>query len=185
MPWLVPGGIGILISTVIGLLLLPHVGAILKKILSLEITKSRLPEKLREKLGILAEQFDTGTQSLKSPVKYPIIAVLSLAIWFCYWLNFYFMVFAFNLQNKVDALKCLIIFTIGSLGVLIPTPGSAGGFHVLVSKGMTMTADVPQTQALAFATLLHFLAFVLVPCIPALILILLRGKDEATNKSSI
>jgi uncharacterized protein (TIRG00374 family) len=182
MPWLVPGGVGILVSTVIGLLVLPHVGAFLKKILGLPLIISRLPEKLREKLGELAEQFDTGTQALKSPVKYPIIAVLSFLIWFCYWLNFYVMVFAFNLQDKIDALKCLIIFTIGSIGVLIPTPGSVGGFHVLVSKGMAMTANVPPDQALAYATLLHFLSFVLVPCIPALILVLYKGKGAAESK---
>jgi hypothetical protein len=184
MPWLVPGGVSILISTVIGLLVLPHVGAILKKILTLPLIISRLPEKLREKLGLLAEQFDTGTQSLKSPVKYPVIAGLSFLIWFCYWLNFYVMVFAFNLQDKIDALKCLIIFTIGSIGVLIPTPGSVGGYHVLVSKGMAMTAAVPPDQALAYATVLHFLSFILVPCIPALILVLFQGKGGGGNGST-
>jgi uncharacterized protein (TIRG00374 family) len=178
MPWLVPGGISILVSTVIGLLVLPHVGAILTKLLGLPVAAKRLPEKLREKLALLAEQFDTGTKSLKSPVKYPIIALLSFLIWFCYWLNFFFMVFAFGLQDKIDALKCLIIFTIGSIGVLIPTPGSVGGFHVLVSKGMTMTANVPPDQALAYVTVLHFLSFVLVPCVTALVLLALKGKGE-------
>jgi uncharacterized protein (TIRG00374 family) len=177
MPWLVPGGIGILVSTVLGLFLLPHVGAILAKLLGLPITTSRLPQKLREKLALLAGQFDTGTKSLKSPVKYPIIALLSVMIWFCYWLNFYLMVFAFNLQDKIGPLKCLIIFTIGSVGVLIPTPGSVGGFHFLVSKGMTMTADVPPDQALAFATVLHFLAFVGITCITALLMWLFKGKE--------
>jgi hypothetical protein len=177
MPWLVPGGQAILVSTVIGLLVLPHVGTILSKLLLLPLTVRRVPEKLREKLTLLAEQFDTGTKSLKSPVKYPIIAILSLIIWFCYWLNFYLMVFAFDLQSQIDPLQCLIIFTIGSIGVLIPTPGSVGGFHVLVSKGMTMTAAVPPDQALAFATLLHFVAFVWVPCATALVLWLIKGKE--------
>ncbi len=182
MPWLVPGGISILISTVIGLLVLPWVGGILAKLLALKITTDRVPEKLREKLATLAEQFDTGTKSLKSPVKYPIIAFVSVVIWFFYWLNFYLMVFAFDLQSKIDPLKCLIIFTIGSLGVLVPTPGSVGGFHVLVSRGMTMTADVPPDQALAFATLLHFVAFVWVACAMALLLWVVRGKGNYASK---
>ena len=182
MPWLVPGGIGILVATVIGLLVLPHVGAILAKLLTLPLTTSRVPEKLREKLALLAEQFDTGTKSLKSPVKYPIIALLSFVIWFCYWLNFYLMIFSFNLQDKIDPLKCLIIFTVGSLGVLIPTPGSVGGFHALVSKGMIMTANVPPDQALAYATLLHFVAFIAATSLGALLLWLFRPKAQETSK---
>jgi len=181
MPGLVPGGRGLLVATVLGLLVLPFVGTILNKILTLPVIQGKLPEKLLTKLTALAEQFDTGTQALKSPLKYPVIALLSFLIWFCYWLNFYLMVFAFNLQDKIDPLKCLIIFTIGSMGVLVPTPGSAGGFHMLVSNGMTMVTDVPKDQALAFATLLHFIAFILVPCIPALLLVLFAGKGEKSS----
>ncbi|MBU6451225.1 MAG: flippase-like domain-containing protein [Cyanobacteria bacterium REEB67] len=181
MPWLIPGGTSLLIGTVIGLIVLPSVGTILQKLLQMPFLKTRLPQPLLEKLVALAAQFDTGTQALKNPVKYPLIAGLSFLIWFCYWLNFYLMVFAFNLQDKIDPLKCLIIFTIGSVGVLIPTPGSVGGFHFLVSKGMTMTANVPPDQALAFVTVLHFLAFILVPCIPALILVLFAGKAKKTT----
>ena len=178
VPWLVPGGISLLVATVIGIIVLPNVGTILKWLLGRPFVISRLPEALLEKLKVLAEQFDTGTQALKSPVKYPIIAALSFMIWFCYWLNFYFMVFAFNLQNKIDAFKCLIIFTIGSVGVLIPTPGAVGGFHFLVSKAMTMMADVPMEQAQAFATLLHFLAFIVVTCVPALIMMFFQPKTK-------
>ncbi|MBS1992156.1 MAG: flippase-like domain-containing protein [Cyanobacteria bacterium SZAS LIN-3] len=181
MPWLIPGGRALLGGTVAGLLVLPFVGTILNRILTLPAIKDRLPEKLLTKLTLLAEQFDTGTKALKSPVKYPVIALLSFLIWFCYWLNFYLMVFAFGLQNKIDPLKCLIIFTIGSIGVLVPTPGNVGGFHYLVSTGMTMITDVPKDQALAFATFLHFLAFYLVPCIPALLLVLLVPKTKKTE----
>lgn len=177
MPWLKSGGISILICTVIGLVLLPYVGAILKKLLGLPLIISRLPEKLRSKLAELAEQFDTGTTALKNPLKYPLIAGLGLLIWFCYWLNFYLIVFAFNLQDKIDPLKCLIIFTVGSVGVLIPTPGSAGGFHMLVKNSMVMTTGVPPDQALAYATVLHFLSFILVPCIPALALWIFVGRQ--------
>ena len=130
-------------------------------------------------------QFDAGTRALKSPVKYPIIAVLSFAIWFCYWLNFYFMVLAFNLQSKIDPFKCLIIFTISSIGQLIPTPGSLGSFHYLASKAMTTVTDVPMEQAQAFATLLHFISFVLVVCLPALILVLFfRPKTDTADKAA-
>lgn len=170
MPWLKPGGLSLLVATVVGLLILPSVGAILKKILDLKLAVDKLPLKLREKLAELADQFDTGTKSLKNPLLYPVIAALSVAIWFMYWLNFYLIVWAFQLQEQISPLQCLIIFTIGSVGVLIPTPGSVGSFHYLVKQALVMTANVGPNEALAFATVLHFLAFVAVTCIPAALL---------------
>jgi uncharacterized protein (TIRG00374 family) len=170
VPGLKQGGLALLIAVVVGLIVLPNAGGILKKILGLDITIKRLPDTLRTKLAELAAQFDTGTQALKSPVLYPFIALLSVAIWFTYWLNFYLMVFAFGLEDKIDAIKCLIIFTIGSVGVLVPTPGSVGSFHYLVKIAAVQTAGLPPDQALAYATVLHFLTFVLITCIPASIL---------------
>lgn len=174
VPGLKQGGLALLAAVVVGLIVLPNAGGILKKILGLDFTIKKLPETLRQKLGELAVQFDTGTQSLKSPVLYPFIALLSVAIWFTYWLNFYLMVFAFGLEDKIDALKCLIIFTIGSVGVLIPTPGSVGSFHYLVKLAAVESAHIPPDQALAYATVLHFLTFVLITCIPAAILFIYK-----------
>lgn len=170
MPWLQPGGLVLLVGVVIGLVVLPNAGTLLKKLLNLAFVKSKQHAKLREKLLQLAGQFDTGTQSLKSPVLYPYIAFLSAAIWFTYWLNFYQMVFGFALEDKIDALKCLIIFTTGSVGSLVPTPGSAGSFHLLVKEATMMTAQIPPNQALAFATVLHFVVMIAVSCIPAALL---------------
>ncbi|CAN5508633.1 hypothetical protein BH11CYA1_BH11CYA1_14400 [soil metagenome] len=184
MPWLKPGGLALVAGVVVGLLVLPQVGAILKKLLSLKLAKDKLPEKLRERFSELAEQFDSGTQALKSPVQYPYIAFLSVTIWLTYWLNFYQMIYAFGLEDKINPMQCLIIFTIGSVGVLVPTPGSVGTFHLLVKEAAVMTAHIPPDQALAFATLLHFLTFVAISCIPAALLFFYErftAKKEITK----
>ena len=169
MPWLKPGGLLLLVGVVVGLAILPYADTLLKTLLSLKMF-SRLSDKSRSKLMALAEQFNTGTQALKSIALYPYIALLSAAIWFTYWLNFYLMVFGFGLENAIDAVECLIIFTIGSVGSLIPTPSSAGGFHVLVKEATIMTAHISPSQALAFATILHFVVMILVSVIPAALL---------------
>ena len=173
MPWLKPGGLLLLLGVVVGLGVLPYADTLLKKLLSLKMFSRVLPDKpgsARSKLMALAEQFNTGTQALKSIALYPYIALLSAAIWFTYWLNFYLMVFGFGLEDVIDATKCLIIFTIGSVGSLIPTPSSAGGFHVLVKEATIMTAHISPSQALAFATVLHFIVMILVSVIPAALL---------------
>lgn len=167
--WLVPGGIGLTVSTFVGLAVLPHMSRIMRWFLNLDLIKTKLPEALAKKLADLSDQFGIGTKSLTNPVAYPAIAFLSLAIWFCYWLNLYLTILAFNIADKVTPLNSLIVFTIASLGVLVPTPGSVGGYHLFLSQALMKTSGINQELALAVATVQHFICFVLVPCIPAVI----------------
>jgi glycosyltransferase 2 family protein len=180
MPWLKPGGLLLLVGVVVGLAVLPFTDRLLKKILGFKLFASVLPAHLHNKLVTLAAQFDAGTQALKSIALYPYIALLSAAIWFTYWFNFYLMVFGFGLEDAIDAAECLIIFTIGSVGSLIPTPSSAGGFHLLVKEATIMTAHISPSQALAFAAVLHFIIMILVSVIPAaLLFVYKRFADKA------
>lgn len=175
MPALIPSGIALLIATIIGLILLPQAGTILKKIIGWSFVQSKVPKHLTGRLDEIAGQFDTGTQALKNPVIYPLIALLSFLIWFCYGLNFYFMIQAFHLSAAVDAVKCLIVFTIGSASMLVPTPGGVGSFHVLITQTlMAVAPSIPYEQALAFATYLHILSLVLISCVTALVLFIYK-----------
>jgi uncharacterized protein (TIRG00374 family) len=183
LPWLVPTGRTLTVATIAGLLVLPFMGTIIHWLLSRPIVKSKVPEHALEAVSRLAEQFDLGTKSLKNPVKYPAIAILSLLIWCFYWLNFYLMLFAFGLQGKVSAEQCLTVFTIGSIGVLVPTPGSVGSFHFLVSQGLVMVAGLNKDLALAYATVLHILCFVIVTCVPAAICVAIQARGPAEPHS--
>lgn len=178
MPWLKTGGLALLAGVVAGLVLLPFVDTLLKKLLVLGLLKNKFSGSSKEKLFALAQQFDTGTKSLKSLSLYPYIAVLSAIIWFSYWLNFYLMVLGFGLEDSIDAVKCLIIFTIGSVGSLIPTPSSAGGFHLLVKEATVATAHIAPAQALAFATVLHFMVMIAVSLIPAVVLFVYKRIED-------
>lgn len=185
-PWLVPGGIGLTIATFVGLAVLPHVATIMRWFLKKDLVKSKLPEKIIEKLEGLSDQFGVGTQSLTNPVAYVPIALLSFGIWICYWLNLYLTILAFNIQDKVTLLNSLITFTIGSIGVLVPTPGSVGGYHFLLSQALMKTSGLNQELALAIATVQHFICFILVACIPAAICFAIqstRAKAQPAAKN--
>jgi uncharacterized membrane protein YbhN (UPF0104 family) len=77
------------------------------------------------------------------------------------------MLYAFKLESKVTIVDSLIAFTVGTVGVLVPTPGSAGGYHLLVQQGLMLTSGLDKEQSLAFATVLHVVAFIVVTCLPA------------------
>lgn len=174
MPGLVTGGVVLLAAAVAGLCLLPIFGNISQKMLNAPILKRHIPSRFSSKLAELALQFDQGAGALRSFTRYPFIALLSVLIWFTYWLNFYLMVFAFGLEDKINAVKCLIIFTIGSVGSLIPTPGSIGSIHYLVKMATVATAHISAEHALAFATTLHLFTFILFPSLIAAVVFLYK-----------
>ena len=169
------GGIALLAGTLLGLSLLPRAGTILRWIMSRGFVEQKLPEALKEKLAGLTEQFDQGARCLSNPRDFPLITLLTAAMWLFYWLNFYLMLFAFHLDKLVSVKDCLISFTMGTVGVLIPTPGSAGGFHFFVSQSLVVTSGIDKDQALAYATILHLIAFIVVTCIPAALAVGING----------
>jgi glycosyltransferase 2 family protein len=174
MPGLVTGGTALILAAVTGLLLLPHIGRIAEKGLTLAFVKRHLPTSFSAKLSELADQFDQGSGSLRNFARFPLIALLSVLIWFTYWLNFYLMVLAFELQDKITAIKCLMIFTIGSVGSLIPTPGSIGSIHYLVKMAAIETAQLSAKQALTFATISHLFIFIIFPSLIASVVFLYK-----------
>jgi uncharacterized protein (TIRG00374 family) len=167
LPWLVPGGVILSVSAVAGLFALPKMADVITWLIERQWIRSHLPVRILEAVSKLSEQFHTGTQSLSTPGAYPAITALSAGIWFFYWLNYYIMVWAFGLQQAVSPAQCLVVFTIGSVGVLVPTPGCIGSMHFLVSQGLVMVSGVDRELALAFATVLHMLSFVVVNCLGA------------------
>lgn len=150
------------VATVAGLVALPFGGKIIRAIAGLAIFQSKIPEKIMTKVVELSEQFDQGTRSLTNWVSLPVIAALSFGIWALYWLNLYWMGMAFHLGGKLDVAKSIVIFTIGSVGVLVPTPGSVGGYHYLIRTSMESLIHVDSNLAGAFAFMLHLMGFVII-----------------------
>lgn len=178
MPWLQSGGLILLAFVSVGLVVLPFVGTIFARLLKIALIQQMLSEKLRHKLFQLADQFNQGSLSLKNFALLPLLTLVSICMWFTYWLNFYLMILGFGFEDTVDAAQCLIIFAIGSIGSLIPTPSSAGGFHLLVKEAAVMSAKLNPAQAIAYATVLHFVTIIVVSLLPALVLWLFKRYQD-------
>jgi hypothetical protein len=174
-------GASMCICSIAGLITLPWMGKLLRLFLSQPLVTQRLPATLSEKLSSLAGQFDVGTKSLTDIKLWPMVALLTPAIWFLYWLNMYLAVFAFHLEQKIDPLACLKIFTLGSLGVLVPTPGSLGPYHAAVKTALIQIAGLDQNLALAYVTVLHLISFILVPCVTAAICFGIQSMKPSTR----
>ncbi len=166
-PMLIPGGIAITLCSIAALFVLPHLSKLIRWLVEVPFVKEKLSPQTAAMFESLARQFGVGTKSLMDPSTYPAIAGLTVIIWLFYWLNFYCMVWAFGLESRISPLQCLVVFTIGSFGVLIPTPGNVGSFHYLVSQALQFTCGLDASQSLAFATVLHFFSSILAICVTA------------------
>lgn len=178
LSWLGPTGASMCAASFAGLAALPFVGKVGRAVLCLKPVSKFLPQSLCQKLQVLLEQFDLGTRSLTSFANLLVIALSSLLIWVCYWANMYLMFYAFHLEKQVDLVKSLLVFTISSVSVLVPTPGSMGSYHALTSQSLQKIAGVNEAQSLAYAALTHLLCFVVITCIPAAICFMLQSKSS-------
>lgn len=170
----VPGAL-MCVAVVAGLLLLPKLGGILRFIADLKQVEMRLSAKHKQTISGLIEQFDQGTAFMRNPAAFPKIGMATFLMWGCYWLNMYLMLYAFGLEKVVTPLRSLMVFTMGSISVIAPTPGCAGTYHLATSKALSMVAGLDPTEALAFATLLHAVSFVFIVCLVAAICFLIQS----------
>jgi uncharacterized protein (TIRG00374 family) len=187
MAWLVPAGVALCVATVVGLGVLPFVGRIMKKAVTIEAIHSRLPDKISGTVAQLAEQFDRGTGSLRNPVGLPGIAILSLAIWGLYFIDFYMGFLSFGMIPQIDLSHALIVFSIGSASIVVPTPGSLGTYHLAISQALQQVCQIEAARATAFVTVFHAVTFVLVVCVVAAVCFLIQQgtrKDSPDGKNT-
>lgn len=177
MPFLRTGGVLMAIGSVAILVLLPRLSSLIRYVISLPSVKKILPEKILLAAEKLAEQFQEGTKSLSKLSSYPAVLLSTTVMWAFYFLNQYFLLAGFHLASKITMLQQWIIYTVSSVGVLIPSPGSIGSFHFFVSQSMILAAGVNEDLALAFATVMHLVTFLIVPCVTALICALIQANQ--------
>lgn len=182
LPWLNQAGIILCILTVIGMATLPFTGRIIRFLKT--AIRQKIPPALEERIEMLSRQFDLGTKCLTNPLKLPEIIFQSLFMWVCYFITFYAMIYAFHIETKISLSQALVVFTVSSVGVLVPTPGSVGSYHYLASITLQKLAGLNSEHALAFATTMHLCTFILSCALPAAVCALLQGTQETTGQET-
>lgn len=116
-----------------------------------------LPKRIGDRLQSMIFHFRSGLMPLKSVRHYIYVAVLSMAIWFCYGLAFYicFQAFDFVEAYQLPWYASLVVLVITTISVVVPSsPGYVGTYHYLCQISL-MIFGVPETEALSYATLTH------------------------------
>ncbi len=99
--------------------------------------------------------FKDGLTSLKNVKNLPLLIFYSLGIWFCYYLMTYLCFWSFAPVAHLGPLAGLIVFVFGTLGMVFPSPGGMGSYHLLITQGLMMHG-IDGTDAFSFSNIIFF-----------------------------
>ncbi|MCS7005244.1 MAG: flippase-like domain-containing protein [Cytophagales bacterium] len=78
----------------------------------------------------------------------------SFLIWIFYYLMAYVLFFSMEETSSLGMMCCLTVLVMGSIGVIIPTPGGIGSYHFFVSTAF-LTYQISESIGEYFAFLMH------------------------------
>lgn len=149
-------------------------GALIILILLLVILKERfsniiltlagkISEKLAEKLGYIFNTLITGLSSLRGMKNYFLTFVLTVLIMLVYAFNSWiaFKMLGMDSIKEVTYGMAWILMTISAFGIIIPTPGGTGSYHLITISVLTGLFAFNQEISSAYALLTHFISYVI------------------------
>jgi len=157
------------------------VSATLLFILRKKLVKSKLFVKIFE----LIQGFGDGLLSIRH-VKNPLLFVLlSVLIWVGYILMMYFCLFALEATAYLSFTDCLVVFAIGTLGIVLPAPGAgAGTYHFFVMQSLLLFS-IPKEDGIAYATMVHGIQMIVLLILGAVASLLVIAKQkQKTNEQA-
>ena len=95
-----------------------------------------------------------GILSLKNVQQLPLYVFYTVLIWLCYFLQFYVAVFCFPFTENIGIMAALLLFVVGSIAVVVPTPNGAGPWHFAIITMMALLG-VGREDAGIFALIVH------------------------------
>ena len=123
----------------------------------------RLPARMAAPFARLVHTFAEGLIVLRNPKHLVQAGIWSLAVWMSIGFGIWLETMAFDLQ--VSLVGSFVVVGYLAVGVSVPTPGGAGGFHYFYKLALTSilasNPNAPGASAIAAAAIvLHLVSFV-------------------------
>lgn len=106
------------------------------------------------KLKGLVHNIWLGVIALKDVKNVPLYLIYTIGIWGSYFLEFYLTFYAFGFSENLGPLAGMVMFVVGSMAVIVPTPNGAGPWHFAIITMMVLYG-VEKENAAIFALLVH------------------------------
>ncbi|SPD72717.1 conserved membrane hypothetical protein [uncultured Desulfobacterium sp.] len=147
------------------------------------------PRRVSERISSVIQRFTSGIMPMKKWQDYVYVGILSVIIWLCYGIVFFFCLHSFDFVRPYHLTwsVSLVLLVITTIAVVVPSsPGYVGTYHYLCQITLGMFG-VPAGPAMSFATVAHGVNFLPVLLVGLLFAhyegmsILKNQKDEREN----
>ncbi len=103
------------------------------------------------------ESFRSGLSSLQRAEKPVALTVSTILMWACYSLMAYLPLVIFDLTHlyHLTVWDAWGLMLLGSIGVVIPSPGGIGSYHYITIQSLVILFAVPQESAASYAIFTH------------------------------
>lgn len=119
--------------------------------------KKILASALGMKIRTIALNFWGGMKTIFSLKKSDLLWFIlhTLNIWLMYFLMTYLCFFAFGPTSALGMNAALLVFVLGSLGVLVPSPGGMGTYQLATTAALVIYG-IDKSDAFSFSNILFF-----------------------------
>lgn len=114
-------------------------------------------QKFNSKIKGILKTFVEGVLAIKELRNWPLFLLYTSFIWIAYILMVFIPFWMFDMQttfglNMADA---LVLTMVSAMGIIIPTPGGLGTYHLFITESLFLLYAVPKVTGLAYATITH------------------------------
>lgn len=107
------------------------------------------------KVKNLAQGFIQGVASVRKVDNIPLFLFHSGFIWLMYYVMTYVCFFAYEPTAHLSPAAGLIVFDLGAIGMVMPSPGGMGTYHYMLMSGLQLFG-VDKVSGFSFANILFF-----------------------------
>jgi glycosyltransferase 2 family protein len=112
-----------------------------------------VPSALASLIGSVAEKFARGLAAVRHPARLAVALLWSFPLWLSIAFGMWAVAIAFDLP--ISFTGSFLILAVLVLGVAVPTPGGAGGFHAAYRYAATVFFAAPDAAAVGAAIVAH------------------------------
>lgn len=137
-----------------------------------------------EKFKEISKTFVDGILAVKELKNWPLFVLYTALIWVCYIAMTYIPFWMFDMQSiyELSYADALVLTMVSAVGIIIPTPGGVGTYHLFITQSLLLLYAVPETIGLAYGTITH--ASTLAVIIISTPILLARDKFVALKHSA-
>ena len=124
-------------------------------ILNRIISNRNLKHPVLKKIKELWTGFYAGLLSVRNVKNKPLLILYSIGIWLMYYLMTYLCFSAYAPTAHLGMVAGLVVFVFGTLGIVFPSPGGMGSYHVLVTQALIIFG-LNEVEAFSFSNIIFF-----------------------------